>query len=90
MCASMYHTECVYACMYAFHTLCDRRNSLDTTGEGRGLFCNSCLNKLSVTVTVTVTVTMTVIVTVIVTVTVIVSRRDFRDHVTVTKGGYGK
>ncbi len=27
----------------------------DTKGEGRGLFCNSCLNKLSVTVTVTVT-----------------------------------
>jgi hypothetical protein len=27
-------------------------------GEGRGLFCNSCLNKISVTVTVTVTVTV--------------------------------
>jgi hypothetical protein len=30
------------------------RNSLGTKGEGRGLFCNSCLNKLCVTVTVTV------------------------------------
>ncbi len=35
-----------------------RRNSPGTKGEGRGLFCNSCLNKLSVTVTVTVTVTV--------------------------------
>ncbi len=31
-----------------------RRNSRDTTGEGCKLFCNSCCNKLSVTVTVTV------------------------------------
>jgi hypothetical protein len=31
-----------------------RRNSRGTKGEGRGLFCHSCLNKLFVTVTVTV------------------------------------
>ncbi len=30
-------------------------NSRDTTGEGCELFCNSCFNKQSVTVTVTVT-----------------------------------
>jgi hypothetical protein len=29
-----------------------RRNCRDTTGEGCKLFCNSCCNKLSVTVTV--------------------------------------
>ncbi len=28
-----------------------RRNSRGTKGEGHGLFCNSCLNKLSVTIT---------------------------------------
>ncbi len=42
---------CVWECILG-NT--DRSNSRDTTGEGCKLFCNSCFNKLSVTVTVTV------------------------------------